>query len=363
MSEPLRDELITLTSDLIRFQSTSDRPDQLAAVMQYVDQYLSALPGLFIHRSTEADKPAIVVTFHDTREPTLMLNGHLDVVPATPEQFEPQVRDGRIYGRGSLDMKGSDAVLLRLLKELASQENRPDVGVQFVTDEEIGGAHGTNRLVKEGWRCGFFIAAEPTDLRICHQQKGGIWMNLEIPGAPGHASRPWESTNPNFALAEGLIALKKRFPPPDREEWKTTVTPTAISSPGDAHNQVPPAISLTIDIRRIPEDDPEALIAAVQECFPTATITDQRKVSPLDTPADDATITRLAAVTEELRGCATDIYREHFASDARFYSKAGMPSVCFGPSGQGLHAATEWVEIDGLIQFYEVLRAYIAHTT
>ncbi len=354
--DTLRDELIHLTSDLIRFESTVDNPDALAAVMEYVAAYLEAIPGLLLHRSEAQGKPAIVATLHDTHTPALMLNGHLDVVPAEAHQFEPQVRDGRIYGRGSYDMKGSVAVLLRLLKDLAARDPRPDVGVQFVSDEEIGGKHGTARLLREGWRCGCFIAAEPTGMHICNQQKGLVWLKLRLPGVPAHASRPWEGENPLLQLGSGLAALGRRFPTPQQAVWASTVTPTRVQSGGSmAPNQVPPDITLHCDIRFIPDDTEDALVAAVQECFPTAEIVTQKMGKALFTAPETPVIQQLAATIARVRGEPATFYSEHFSSDARFYSAAGIPAVCLGPVGAGLHASDEWVAIESLGEVYEVL--------
>ncbi len=172
----LRDQLVQLTCELIAIPSTDDRPDQLAAVIDYAERYARAAPGVFVHRVEHAGKPSLIVTLRDTRAPAVMLNAHLDVVAARPEQFAPQVRDGRIYGRASQDMKGSGAVLLRLLRDLAARPTPPDVGWMFVSDEEIGGENGTGFLADQGWGCRFFLAAEPTDLQICYAQKGVLWV-------------------------------------------------------------------------------------------------------------------------------------------------------------------------------------------
>lgn len=358
MNTAVRDELVALTTDLMRFRSTADQPQELAAAMDYVARYLQVIPGLFVQRSEENGKPSLVATLRDTRSPALMLNGHLDVVSAEPEQFEPRIEHNRIYGRGSQDMKGSIAVLLRLLRELTGWETPPDVGVQFVSDEEIGGAHGTGRLVREGWRCNFFIAAEPTDLHICHQQKGGVWLQVRQMGMPGHASRPWDAHNPLYAFSAGLAALVERFPPPAAESWQTTVVPTLMHAGGVSANQIPAEVTLSVDIRRVPEDTPEALIGAVQACFPEAEVIPRSIIPPLVTNANDAHIRALAEVTTRMCGHTVQVYREHYSSDARFYSEAGIPAVCFGPVGHGLHSDDEWIDIDSLAEFYRVLCAF-----
>jgi succinyl-diaminopimelate desuccinylase len=359
MTDSLQDELVTLTTKLMRFQSTADRYDQLVAAMDYVTSYISEIPGLHIHRSESSGKPAIVATLRDTHAPALMLNGHIDVVAAAPEQFEPQVRDGRIYGRASQDMKGSVAVLMRLLKDLAAQEPPPDVGVQFVSDEEIGSKQGTERLAAEGWRCGFFIAAEPTDMGICYEQKGGLWLTLHLPGESAHGSRPWDGRNPIFALNEGLSALAQRFPSPPQEVWQTTVSPTRVYSAEGSVNQIPSSVSLTLDIRYTTDDTPDALLAVVGDCFPGATIEARESVQPLRTNPDEPAIRALADATAQVSGQSARVYREHFGSDARFYSSLNIPAVCFGPVGRGLHSADEWVEIASLVQLHEILREYI----
>jgi len=330
------DKIVTLTSDLIRFPSTANRPDQLAAVTDYAEQYLAAIPGLFIERSERNHKPALVATLHNTRSPALMLNAHLDVVAARAEQWEPHIRDGRIYGRGSQDMKGSAAVL-RLLKELAMLDPLPDVGVQFVSDEEIGGADGTARLVDEGWECNFFIAAEPTDLQICYAHKGGMKSELVIGGVAAHGSKPWEGLNPILGLNRGLSKLIERFPQPEAPAWVTTVTPTAIHAGSGSTNQLSPQVRLAFDIRFVPEDAPETIAAAIRDCFPDGKFT-YMHTPPLNTVLDTPAVQHVAQIVAQVRGAEAAFFREHFCTDARFYGAAGMPAVCIGPIGAGLHS-------------------------
>src|SRR5258707_10351096 len=129
--QALRDELVQLTNELIAIPSTADQPEQLQAVIDYAERYAQAIPGVHIQRFEWAGKPSLVVTLRDTKSPAVMLNAHLDVVPARPEQFQPEGRDGRIYGRASQDMKGSGAGLLRLMKDLAALPDPPDLGFMF----------------------------------------------------------------------------------------------------------------------------------------------------------------------------------------------------------------------------------------
>jgi succinyl-diaminopimelate desuccinylase len=356
----LRGELIRLISELIAIPSTADRPDQLQAVIDYVERYARALPGVSIHRAESQGKPSLIATLRETRAPAIMLNAHLDVVPARPEQFQAAVREGRIYGRASQDMKGSGAVLLRLLKDLAALPEPPDVGFMFVSDEEIGGTNGTGYLAQQGWSCGFFLAAEPTDMQICYAQKGVLWIEATLPGKPAHGSRPWDGQNAIAALRDGLAALERRYPTPGESVWLTTAVPTIVAG-GSAPNRLPDKVTLTLDVRYVPEDRPEEVLAALRECFPGGEV---RPVlppfPPLDTNPKEASVGRLAECVTAVTGQAARLYREHFASDARYYSDLRVPAVCFGPVGAGLHSDEEWVEIESLLQLYTVLRRFVA---
>lgn len=355
--QALLDELTALTCELVAIPSTDDRPDQLRAAIDYAERYARAVPGARTERAESDGKPSLVVTLRDTRAPAIMLNAHLDVVPARPEQFQAAVRGGRIYGRASQDMKGSAAVLLRLIKDLAALPAPPDVGFMFVSDEEIGGEHGTGHLARQGWGCGFFLAAEPTDMQICYAQKGVVWAEALLAGRPAHGSRPWDGQNAIAALRDGLVALEQRYPTPDEAAWVTTVVPTVIHG-GEAKNRLPEQVHVVFDVRHVPEETPEQIIAALRQCFVGGDVRLVRSGPPLDTDPGDPGVRRLADALAAVTGRPAPLYREHFASDARFYSELRTPAVCLGPVGAGLHSDEEWVDIASLAQLHAVLHRF-----
>ncbi|MFO7167487.1 MAG: M20/M25/M40 family metallo-hydrolase [Chloroflexota bacterium] len=359
MPSPIRDELVQLTCDLVAIPSTAERPEALAEVIGYVERYVRAIPGVHIQRYESDRKPCLVVTLRETRAPKIFLNAHLDVVPARPEQYRPEVRGERIYGRGSQDMKGAAAVMMRLLKDLAALPDPPDVGFQFVSDEEIGGVHGTGHIAEQGWSCEFFLVGEPTNLEICYAHKGVVRLDVTVLGQPAHGSRPWEGVNAIAGLRDGLAALERRFPTPDGPAWVTTVVPTLVRG-GEAANRLPETVTLTLDIRHIPEDTPEALAAAVAECFPGARVERSGGSGTLlNTDPQHPEVQRLARCIETVTEAPAGFYREHFATDARFYGDRGIPSVCVGPVGAGLHSDEEWVDINSLEQLYTIYRRFI----
>lgn len=359
MQISLLEDLTRLTCDLVAIESSSDRLDKVREALDYVEQYVASIPGVYFFRIDVGGVSNLVATLRNTRTPKCFLNAHLDVVPGHAYQFQPEVRHGRIYGRGTQDMKGSAAVLLRLMRDLAALPDPPDVGFQFVGDEEIGGFQGTGALFEQGWRSEFFIAAEPSDLQICYAHKGAFWAEVIIPGQPAHGSRPWEGVNPIMALRDGLVRLEQLFPIPRAAAWVTTVVPTAINS-GDARNRSPAQTTLVLDIRFIPEDSPDEIIASLGQAFPGASInTPDIPGAPLATNPEDTWVKRLASCVTSVTEAPAQLYREHFATDARFYSEAGIPAVILGPVGAGLHSDEEWVDIASLGQTYDILRRLV----
>lgn len=350
----VRDEVIRLTQELVAIPSVTDDAAQCDAVIAYIERYCRALPGVHVTIHRYNGVPSLVAAFDDQQHKGLVLNAHVDVVPARPEQFEPFVRDGRIYGRGTQDMKGAAAVYLAVLRDLAESDRRPAVAWQFVTDEEIGGDNGVRQLLENGYTTDFFIAGEPTDLRIVNRAKGGIWINVTQPGNPAHGSRPWDGENPIVPLAQGIARLLAHYPIPSEAVWQTTMTPAALHS-GDAQNRVPVDGLLKIDCRYTPDEDPQRLLEIVRSCFPGATVEIANGGNPLDTDAEDQHVTALAEIVEAQIGGAAEFANEHYGTDARFYSAQGTPAICFGPHGGGLHSHEEWIDIASLEMYYEII--------
>lgn len=182
---------------------------------------------------------------------------------------------------------------------------------------------------------------------------------MALKGVAAHGSRPWEGMNPIAALRDGLVALEQRFPTPDEPAWLTTAVPTLLAA-GDAVNRLPQQAMLTLDIRHLPEDEPARILAAVGECFPGATV---RQIggggTPLDTDPSDPEVQRLAGCIADVTGAPAGFYREHFGTDARYYGDAGVPSVCCGPAGAGLHSDEEWVDVPSMERLYAILDRFV----
>lgn len=355
-------ELYQTTERLVRIPSVSrDRPrchEVLEVIAGMVPRWDSFHSEVFEYQGYRS----LIVGTRPGRAAPLILNGHVDVVTAPEAQFLPR-RDeqGRLWGRGVYDMKGAVAVYVELLKKLAALpvEQRPHLQIQFVSDEEIGGHRGVERMVDEGFDTDLFLAGEPTNLDICNQAKGVLWLRYQLSGQPGHSARPWLCRNPLAALAKGLHQIYGRFPVPVEAVWETTATVTGIDVGENAHNRVPDQVSCKIDCRYVPQDDPQELIAWFRGVMPDCQLEIVQLAVPLSTPDDHPKLESLRSLGERVMGRRPDLFAEHFASDARYYSARGTPALCWGPSGGGMHADDEHLDLASLEMYARVIDAVV----
>ncbi len=298
--------------------------------------------------------------------PTVFFHDHLDVVPGKPEQFKPFVKGDRLYGRGASDTKGNGAALMVLAKELSRQgisdklKVTSKVGFMFTTDEEVGGQNGVGYLLKQGYRCKFFVTLEPTSFNLTPQHKGILWLKVFVKGKAAHASRPWQGINAGAKAYEGFQKLVKLYPIPTKPDWKTTVNLGGLQG-GDAFNRVMDLCEVKLDIRWVESDPPEKIIKDVKKCFPGAKIEIVEKEPMMKTPFENEWVQRLASSVEQVTGKKPEIRKGHGASDGRFYSSVGIPAVQFGTASNGLHTDNEYLKISALENFFKVLLDFCQH--
>src|SRR5919106_1761232 len=182
---------------------------------------------------------------------TVVLHGHLDVVPGLPDQFEPRVEGDRLIGRGAYDMKGALAVMMLLLHELRGSSS-VQILLGVVPDEESEEEvdRGSDRLVSDGVVGDFAITGEPTDLHIGVQAKGVLALRLTVEGRAAHGSTPWQGDN---AVLKALHAFR-RIEQMGWAQESSELFPRASVNlgrimGGDALNKVPDRCVIDLDIR------------------------------------------------------------------------------------------------------------------
>ncbi len=293
-------------------------------------------------------RPVLAATVGPREGPTVVLHGHLDVVPGRPEQFTPRVEDDRLYGRGAYDMKGGLAAMMLAVHEVAAQKG---VRVHFlcVADEESEELEqrGSDHLVEKGYLGDFAVTGEPTNMHIGIQAKGVLAIRIEVAGKAAHGSTPWLGDNAVLKALDVFRAIESL--PFTRESSELFDRPSINLGRiwgGDALNKVPDLCTIDVDVRYLPGQDPAAIRAAV-EAIADAHVTKCFHRQPAIVARDNAyvqalgeAISHVAPPTSERLGVGRD-----GASDAISFIEAGVPAVECGPTGDGHHGPEEWVSI------------------
>jgi succinyl-diaminopimelate desuccinylase len=308
--------------------------------------------------------PVIAATVGATRGgpnvPTVVLHGHLDVVPGRPEQFMPRTDGDRLFGRGAYDMKGGLASMMVATRDLADQD---DVRVHFVcvSDEESDEAtqRASDYLVEQGYTGDFAITGEPTDLHIGVQAKGVLAMRIEVCGKAAHGSTPWLGDN---AVLKAIDVFRQIESLPFSRESSEFFDRPSISLGrilgGDALNKVPDFCVMDVDVRYLPGQDPERILANVRS-IPDVTVLKVFMRDPAIVERSNPYVQMLASAVAEGTPAERISVGRDGASDAISFLEAGVPAVEFGPEGAGHHGPDEWVSIPSLSRYRTALVEFV----
>jgi succinyl-diaminopimelate desuccinylase len=350
-------EIIDLTADLIRFRSTAERPEEIRGCIDFIAGYLDT-HGIRHERFEHEGIPSIMA-FPRDRNAEVLLMTHIDVVAGAEEQFEPREREGRLYGRGSIDDKYAAALSLVLLKnhvirlraEGRDQESLR-FGVLITGDEEVGGFKGAARVLA-GIDSSFCIALDGGDVgRIVTKEKGMLVIRLTARGRAAHGARVWMGDNAIDKLIDDAVKVRSLFRERTGDHWHKTCN-LGIIRGGEAHNQVPDRAEAVFNIRYTEHDDVDELVAAVRRLVASEVSVEMRE------PVFRGGTTEYLDL---LREAAPDsaVSFAHGASDARFLSEHGIDGIVWGADGDGsAHGPDEHVNIDSVGKLYGHLDEFV----
>jgi succinyl-diaminopimelate desuccinylase len=353
----MKDTIESISKRLIEMPSVSGDVEQSIKILEYVKSYLH---GFEFHSFSSDSIPSLLFRnkTKDEKKFRIILNAHLDIVPAGDVQFHPIIKNGKLFARGAYDMKAAAAVMIFVFSEIAKQVSYP-LGLQLVTDEEIGGMNGTKYQLDKGVSSEFVIAGENTNLKINNKAKGVLWLKLHTKGIAAHGAYPWNGKNALLILYDALNALFLLFPVSQKENWRTTLNLAKIETSNNAFNKIPDNATAFLDIRYIPEEK-ELILETIKKALPEGTETEIVTFGAAQfTRENNPFVLRLKKQIEKIAKSETEMVALPGASDVRFYEEKGCPSVCFGPIGGNHHAEDEWVDLESLESYYHILKNFL----
>jgi succinyl-diaminopimelate desuccinylase len=290
---------------------------------------------------------------------TLVFNGHLDVVSGQKDQFLPYEKDGRIYGRGSADMKGGCVAMIGAMIALKNEKLNCKVMLQLVTDEETGGKKCSKYLVEQGYVGDFVICTEPTLMNISVQAKGIIIMDIVTKGVSAHGSRPWTGINAieksiaNFEIIRALPVLSE-----GSDFYESSTVNLAMITGGDIYNRVPDRCVMGLDIRYVPHVNPETIVRDIESAIDGEVIVRSIEHGVRVDPNSDY-IRQLELSFKAVAPKAEITFSgQHGGSDGRFFAAKGIPAIEFGPSGANWHGDDEYLDVESMQQLQLILIDY-----
>jgi len=273
-------------------------------------------------------------------------------VPGRPEQFEPHVENERLYGRGSYDMKGALAALMLATADLREVQGvRVRLGIVPDEEAEEEPERGGDMLVDRGFVGDFAITGEPTDMLVGVAAKGVLAMRLRVEGRAAHGATPWLGQNAILRAYDVFRAVESLpFSTQSSRLYDRPSINLARILGGDALNKVPDACVIDVDVRYLPEQDPDAILEEVAGVQGAELIASFRR-PPVQVDPDSVFVRALcAAAAPHHPGTVTTVGRDG-ASDAVSFLRAGIPAVEVGPEGGGHHGPDEWVSVPSLASY------------
>ena len=357
------ESFLSVARELLAVPSTADRPGELHRALDFVLDFVG--PGFTVERFESNGKPSALI-YHGARRPRfqIILNAHLDVVPAEPDQFRARRDGNRLYARGAQDMKVSALVEAQVFGELAGRLPYP-IALQLVTDEEVGGRNGTLHQLEQGVSGEFVIIGEHSGLRIVTESKGMITATLRAVGRSAHSAYPWLGDSAMLKLLRSLDNVLAKYPAVTEEAWRTTVNVARIDTPNQAFNQIPASVEAWLDIRFPPEDadlngktvdEITMYLAAFCEAGVTPTVHQADPPHDSDRSRREVRQLQQAALNQ---GYQPDFLRKHGAADGRFYYQRGIDAVIFGVGGDGQHGPDEYVDTTTIAPYHRALKEFL----
>jgi acetylornithine deacetylase len=319
-----------------------------AASSGLVAEALEATPG----------RPSVVIRARGRGDGgTLLLCGHTDTVNVEGMEapFELKVEGDRLYGRGAYDMKAGLAAALVACREASTLDLAGDVVVAAVADEEHGSI-GVQEIL-ETVRADVAILTEPTEMALVIAHRGFVWSEVEVTGRAAHGSRPHLGVDAIVKTGPILTALGRLDDELHARRHPLLGRPSvhaSVIAGGEELSSYPGRCVVGIERRTLPGESAADVEAELERLLDACRAEDEALVAsrrtllvrePLEMAPDSPVVTLVAGAVTHTLGAPPVVEGASYWADAAFIAAAGIPTVIYGPSGEGAHALEEWVSL------------------
>lgn len=361
-------DIIKTAQDLIRFRTETGNSEEIHKCLNYISDLFDSSGALVKVFETPGIAPVIFITNAETDEFDVLILGHIDVVPAEDKMFSPYLKDGKMFGRGTLDMKSFAVVALNSMFHVLKNNLNLKFGVILSSDEEKG-SKGTEAFMESHPTLKSKIVLDNdvggNILRIVNKCKNPVFVKIESNGLEAHGSTPWDGIDANENLMTVLNNIRKIYPyfsknmPMPENTWIDTVHVAKING-GQVSNVISNYAEALLDFRLIENSSVENLMANLDKCMVNGV---SYKISSSSVPVvmdeNNPYIQDYKHFAEKILGQEIEFEQIGGATDSRAFAVRGSTVIMHSGTGEGMHTAGEYVVVDTVEKIAEIQKKFL----
>lgn len=364
-------DLLATIQDLIKFKTITGNESEIKKAADYiVNKFAGTAVKSEIFQTTAS--PVVFLRNCEGTDFDVLILGHIDVVPADDKMFEPIIKDGKMFGRGTLDMKSFAAVALNSMEYALNRKLPLKFGIILSTDEEKGSKSTESFL--EAYRDIRAKIVLDNDVggditKIVSKCKNPVFVKLVSRGTEAHGSTPWEGIDANEQLLQTLENIRKIYPyyaknrPEPKDKWIDTVHFATISG-GQVSNIISNYAEALLDFRLTENSSVENLKRNLDKCMIDGV---SYKIVSESTPVvmaeDNPDILNYKQFAEKILGQKIEFEHIGGATDSRAFAVKGSTVIMHSGTGEGMHASNEYVDIKSVEQIADIQIKFLEYLT
>ena len=362
-------DLIQTIKDLVKFRTETGNASEIAKAAEYIKQkFAETAAKVDIFQTTAS--PVIFIRNTDSLDFDVIVLGHIDVVPADDKMFEPIIKEGKMFGRGTLDMKSFAAVALNSMEYAVNNNLALKFGVILSTDEEKG-SKSTESFLTAYPNINAKIVLDNDvggDItKIVSKCKNPVFVKLISTGKEAHGSTPWNGIDANELLLKTWQNIRKIYPyysleiAQPSDTWFDTVHFATIEG-GQVSNIISNYAEALLDFRLTENSSVENLCNNLDTCMEKGV---EYKIVSQSTPVvmDESNpyILDYKRFAENIMGRKIEFEHIGGATDSRAFAVKGSVVIMHSGTGDGMHASDEWVDLESVKQIADIQIKFLEH--
>lgn len=347
----MKNEIINLLKELLKFKTIKGEKEEFKNIFKFIKENINK--NLIYEEYSFNDNTSCVIANTKDKDLDIIFATHIDIVPAS--SYEINEDNENIYGRGTIDMKGSVAVLLKLISTIKTKKKI----ALFITSDEEQDGNCTYELLKIYKSKLAIVPDGGSKFDLIKEEKGLYRLKLSIKTKAAHSSQPFNGENAITELMNVYNQIIKKYPlPKNDKEYITSINLSRLNG-GVADNQVPDYAEMILDIRHTSIDTKEEIFNYISKINKNIKVEVLLEGAVFKTDLNNTEIKTYIKICEDILNRKINIVGCESTSDAIYFSELNIPTIIMNPDGYYAHCPNEYVNKDSLYTLYKIYKKFI----